>query len=76
MQEPVSNITVGSKFNLVANNPIAMYATNSVNILGTVKGQGGSGLLAVQSPTGDSLDVGGGGALQARGIALSKSPPE
>ncbi len=71
MQEPVSNITVGSKFNLVANNPIAMYATNSVNILGTVKGQGGSGLLAVQSPTGDSLDVGGGGALQARGIALS-----
>ena len=71
MQEPVSNITVGSKFNLLANNPISMYATNSVNVLGTVSGKGGSGVLAVQSPTGDSLDLGGGGTLQARGIALS-----
>jgi hypothetical protein len=72
-QEPVSNITIGPKFTLLSNNPVSLFATNSVNILGRLLASGGNGQLTAESPSGDNLDVSGTGALLGNHIVMSST---
>jgi hypothetical protein len=75
LQQPVSNFTIGPKVSLIANRPVSISATNSVNIFGNLIERGTAGPIVAQSPVGSSLNVGGRGTfLSSQNIFASTSP--